>query len=250
MIKYLGKYTVESGIIYFKSLLRGSILYATESMINLKESDFKIIEKAEESTLRDLVKTEVSAPRHLLYLELGILPARFVIKEKKVMQLKHILVQNENSLIKKVFDSQIKSPTKGDWASEVLSMLEEIKIRLNLREIKEIPKNKLKNIVNIAVEKLAFKYLIGIQKQKLKGRNINYTNLSFQPYFRPRENIKLEAQREIFALRTKMNHIRANSCSSKDIEKCNICQCEMDNENLFKCTKKNPNNINYNHILN
>ena len=66
-------------------------------MINLKEKDFKVIEKAEESTLRDLVKTEVSAPRHLLYLELGILPARFVIKERKVMQLKHILVQNENN---------------------------------------------------------------------------------------------------------------------------------------------------------
>ena len=24
----------------------------------------------------------------------------------------------------------------------------------------------------------------------------------------------------------------------------------MDNEHLFKCTKKNPNNINYNNILN
>ena len=47
-----------------------------------------------------------------------------------------------------------------------------------------------------------------------------------------------------------MNHIRANFCSSKDIEKCDICQCEMDNEHLFKCTKRNPNNINYNHILN
>ena len=45
-IKGLGKYTVESGIIYFKSLLGGNILYATESMINLKESDVKIMEKS------------------------------------------------------------------------------------------------------------------------------------------------------------------------------------------------------------
>ena len=59
----------------------------------------------------------------------------------KIMQLKHILVQNENSLIKKVFESQLKSPTKGDWASEVIYILEELKIRLNLREIKEMPKN-------------------------------------------------------------------------------------------------------------
>ena len=37
LIKGLGKFTVESGIIYFKSLLRGSILYAAEAMINLKK---------------------------------------------------------------------------------------------------------------------------------------------------------------------------------------------------------------------
>ena len=166
------------------------------------------------------------------------------------MQLKHILVQNENSLIKKVFDSQIKSPTKGDWASEVLYILEELKIKLNFKEIEEMPKYKLKNIVKAAVEKLAFTYLIGIQKQKQKGRNINYKNLSLQPYFRPREGFKLEAQREIFALRTKMNHIPANFCSSKNIRKCEKCQFEMDNEHLSNCTRINPDNINYNHILN
>ena len=49
-------------------------------------------------------------------------------------------MQNENSAIRKVFDSQINSPTKGDWASEVQNILEELKIRLNLREIQETPK--------------------------------------------------------------------------------------------------------------
>ena len=87
LIKGLGKYTVESEIIYFKSLLRGSILYATESMVSLKENDIKFIERAVEASLRDLVKTKVSAPRHLLYLELGILPAIFVIKHRQVMYI-------------------------------------------------------------------------------------------------------------------------------------------------------------------
>ena len=42
LIKNLGKYTIESGIIYFKSLLRGSLLYAAEAMINLKDKDIKL----------------------------------------------------------------------------------------------------------------------------------------------------------------------------------------------------------------
>ena len=37
LIRGLGKYTIESGIIYFQSLLRGSVLYAAEAMVNLKE---------------------------------------------------------------------------------------------------------------------------------------------------------------------------------------------------------------------
>lgn len=41
-------------------------------MINLSVKDVKMIEKAEEATLRDIMKTQCSAPKHLLYLELGI----------------------------------------------------------------------------------------------------------------------------------------------------------------------------------
>ena len=108
-IKPLGKHTIESCIVYFKSVLRGSILYATEAMVNLKENEIKLIKKTEEATLQDLFKTEFSAPRHLLYLELGIIPARFVIKLRKVMHLKHILIQHEDSIIKKVFNAQVKS---------------------------------------------------------------------------------------------------------------------------------------------
>ena len=159
-------------------------------------------------------------------------------------------MQNENSLMKKVFNAQLKYPSKGDWISEVRIILKELKIEKTFEEIKEMPKNKLTKIVKLSIEKSALTYLINIQKQKQKGKEINYTQLLLQPYMRPRENINLKSQREIFALRTKMNHIKANFCSSKYIEKCNKCNFEMDNSHLFKCTRKNITNINYNHILN
>ena len=49
-----------------------------------------------------------------------------------------------------------------------------------------------------------------------------------------------------------MNHIKANFCSKTQIEQCNICFHDFNNDNLFKCTReeRNFNNINYNHILN
>ena len=84
-------------------------------MMHLNVKDVKVIERSEESTLRDLFKTQCSAPRHLLYLELGIIPARFVIKQRKIMYLKHILIQKENT--------QIKLPSKGDWVSDISKTL-------------------------------------------------------------------------------------------------------------------------------
>ena len=164
LIKGLGKYKVESEIVYFKSLLRGSMLFATEVMMNLSVKDVKLIEKSEEATLRDLVKTQCSAPRHILYLELGI-PARFVIKQRKIMYLKHILMQDESSLLKKVVNAQIKSPSKGDWISEISKTLEELDINKKFEEIKIIPKKFLSNVVKMPIEKLAFSYLIAIQKR-------------------------------------------------------------------------------------
>ena len=81
LVKGLGIYTIESGVIYFKSLLRGSLLYATEAMINIKETDIKIIERAEASTMLVLLKTEMGTPRHILYLDFGVLSVRYVNKQ-------------------------------------------------------------------------------------------------------------------------------------------------------------------------
>ena len=136
------------------------------------------------------------------------------------MHLKHILTQDKkNSLLKKVFIAQLKFPFKGDWTSEVTRILEELNIQKTFDEIKDVSKNQLTQIVMLAIEKNAFNYLISIQKQKRKGKEIIYKQLSLQPYLRPRENFNLKAQRQIFALRKKLNHIKANFCSSKYIDK-------------------------------
>ena len=205
---------------------------------------------SEESTLRDLVKTECSSPRHLLYLELGIIPARYVIKHRKIMHLKHILSRDNNSLLRKVFNAQVKVPSKGDWTSDVRNVIKDLKINKTFEEIEAISKSNLAKIVKLAVKKNAFEYLIAIQKQKQKGRHIKYTHFQLQPYLSTIENIDLKSQREIFSLRTQMNHIPANFCSSSQVQKCEKCNSEMNNFHLFECTRKNINNITYNHILN
>ena len=159
-------------------------------------------------------------------------------------------MQDENTLMKKVFNAQVKSPSKGDWASEVFNILKELKIEKTCDEIIATPKTELRKIVMLSIERNAFNYLNAIKKQKQKGKEIKYSKLELQSYMIPRENINLKSQRDIFALRTKVNHIEANFYSSDKIKKCEKCYFEMNNSHLFKCIRKNENNINYNHILN
>ena len=57
LIKNLGKYTFESSMIYLNSLLRSSILFAAEAMYNVKEIEYRHIERIEEDMIRQIFKT-------------------------------------------------------------------------------------------------------------------------------------------------------------------------------------------------
>ena len=80
LVQGLGKYTIECGMIYLNSLLRSSILFAAEAMYNIKESEYRKLERIEEDLLRKLFKSVKGCSIYQLYLESRHLPARFHIK--------------------------------------------------------------------------------------------------------------------------------------------------------------------------
>ena len=114
-----GKYTFEVAMIYFKSLLRSSILFAAEAMYNIKEKEYQQLERIEEDMLRTIFKTEQGCPIYQLYFESGILPARYQIKRMKVVYYKYILNQKENSILFSFRKAQKNHPRRFDCYSEV-----------------------------------------------------------------------------------------------------------------------------------
>ena len=83
-------------------------------MYNLSEAELRAIKAIEESAIQKVLKTKRSCPKHILYLESGIYPARYIIHRKMLNFLKYILDQPTNSLMHRIFEVQQKSPTKGD----------------------------------------------------------------------------------------------------------------------------------------
>ena len=171
----LQKYYFECAMIFLNVMLRGSILYACEVYYDLKENELRQIERIEEGHLRQILKTTKGCPITQLYLEVGQVPARFAIQKMRLLFLKYILQQSDESSLKKFFNLQLEQKTRGDWASTCLNDLKALRIAETLEEIKNMSKQKFKNILKERIKENALKYLI--EKQGKKGKDIEYTQI-------------------------------------------------------------------------
>ena len=195
--------------------------------------------------MRKLFKTSKGCPINQLYLELGQIPARFEILKLRLLFLKYILNQDEESLIKRFFLLQIEKPTRGDWASTCVQNLKELCIFEPLEEIEKMTKNKFRNILKEKIKKEAFGYLI--KKRGIKGTEINYPILKMAEYLLPNKlGISIEDQRNIFSVRNRMVNIPDNFSSQQNgylgLRKC-ICSEKENMEHIYSCNKLNKETV-------
>ena len=105
----LMNYYFECAIIFMHVMLRPSILYASETYYNLTESQTRQLERIEEGYLRQILMTGRGCPIVQLYLEVGVIPARFEIQRYRLLFLKSFCMKNQavgsqNSLIFNLID--------------------------------------------------------------------------------------------------------------------------------------------------
>ena len=239
---HLQKYYFECGLIFLNVMLRSSIFYACETYYHLKETEIRQLERIEECFLRKLFKTSKGCPISQLYLEAGHTPARYYIKQTRILFLKSILQEDPSSMISRFFYLQLKKPTRGDWASSCLQDLQDLQIEMSLDEIKKISKTKLSRLIQNAIQKRAFEYLLC--KQGSKGQEIGYTELKMAEYLLPSyENITIEERRNIFSIRNRMIPIPSNFPKNQNEE---VCECsKIENmKHIYQCEMWNKENEN------
>ena len=245
----LGTYSIESGLIYFDSLLRSSLLYAAETYYNLIESDFRLIESKEEECLKKLIQTGSKCPGAMLYLEFGVLPARFKIKIMMLIFLHYILLENKQSLISRFFQAQLDNPIRGDWVINIKHILQNLDLEINFDRIREMKKSIFLKQAKKSIKYEALKYLVN--KIKSKGKEIDYRNeLKCQRYLQPNRILTHDKQILIFAYRSRMNNLKYNFGS--EVEIC-VCGTRLVNEHLYICEKLSDgklSNVPYNEIFN
>ena len=238
-----GPYYFQVAIILRNLMLINATLCNSEVWYNLTESNLTQLESVDETLLRKILETGTSTLKVMLYLDLGVIPIRFIIMNRRVMYLSYIL-RNKKTLLYKFFLAQLKNPCKGDWTITVIEDLKQLGITETFEEIARISEERFRNIVKEKIKILAFRYLITIkdkEKERSKVNKVQFHELEMQSYLLPNKmstNTMDSTQlcKFVFSLRTRMVQVRDNFKSSYADTNCQLCYQHVDSQpNLLNC---------------
>ena len=224
-----GRYHFQIAVILRNSLLISSILSSSEVWYGITQSEYEQLERVDEMLIRNLMNCSSSVPKDLLYLELALLPIRFIIQIRRLLYLHHILQQKEDSLLYKFFMAQLTFPTPKDWVTQVLEDIENLSIELEIEEIKIMKKSTFKKIVKKAVHEKAFSYLQERKNSRnsdnAKGKKLIYSEFVMAEYLCPgEEGCSIDEQKWLFQCRVEDIDIKSNHQWKHKNKHCSSCK--------------------------
>ena len=199
-----GKLYYQVAIILRNTLLVSSVLCNSEAWFNVTKSELELIETVDLMLLRSLLRAPKSVPKEMFYLELGVLPLREMIRQRRLNFLHYILAQESTSILFKVFQTQNENPSKKDWISTVKTDLEELELDVKFENIQKISKEKWKCIVRNTIQIKTFKKLQSLKQTHAKVRDLKHLKLEMQDYLMPNniEKTNKEETQLIFRIRS------------------------------------------------
>ena len=165
-----------------EAMLAGSMLSNSESWINLTQQDLDKLQKPDTILQHKLLSNSENPSKAFMFLELGILPLKYVIMTKRLNFLKYILNENITSMIRKVYEALKQESRKGDFVYLVQKDLMEIDLKLLDEEIHTLSVGKWKGIVRRKIKQAAFQYLIGENLSKEKTKHIVFEKYQMRKY--------------------------------------------------------------------
>ena len=216
-----------------QAMLISVLLFNAETWLRLNKSDITKLEKVDEMLLRKFLKVPTSTPRAALYLETGTIPISFLIKEKRIMFLHHILTRHEDALILKVFWVQVSQPAKGDWCTVVDEDMGHIGLQaLSFQDVKQMHQGTLRSLVKKNVVETAFKHLLERKSSLSKLSSLHYDQLAMQQYLLDPDTTTRH-KRLRFRWRTKMITVNWNYGQKTT---CPLCKEHDDTQDhLLQC---------------
>ena len=227
-----GKFYFEVAIILRNSLFVSSVLFNSEVWYNLTNAELDLLETVDVDLLRGILKAPKSTPKEMLFLELGILPLREIIRKRRLGFLFYILKQKRESILYKVFETQKMYPSSKDWVSTIKDDLEQINMKTSFEEIQNMEKKDYMNTIKRKINQKTLQDLNKIKENHSKVQHLVHKVLKMQKYFMPSEKyLKIEDSQLIFKLRCRTTDVKMNMKGFYETFKCRACGDENETQN-------------------
>ena len=202
----------------------------------ITQNEISQLEEVDKLFLRKILNVATSCPIEALYLELGCVPLSYIIQSRRVNYLYHLVTRSESEMLSQFFYAQWNHPAKkNEWTERVREDLEVLGIEENLENIKKMSKYKFKNLVKKRVLNKTFVDLLGKKEKHKKMKNLKYTKLEMQGYFK-KEDISPSQARIIFKFRTRMAKFSENFKGGKPTKQRPVCTASKDDQShSFRC---------------
>ena len=232
-----GKHYFEVGVMLRNSLLVSSVLCNSEAWYNVTEAEYNFIETVDLMFMRRILNAPKTTPKEMLYLELGCLQFRHIIKKRRLSFLHYLLNEEPDSMINRFLWTQMEKRNPKDWTTTILRDLEELNIKLTLEEIKNMKITTFSNILKKAIDEKALKDLNMIKSKHTKVLHLKHTSVQMKKYLKPNPmKITKEEMQFIFKLRSRMTEAKMNYQGLYDDFECGACGEEQeDQEHIYQC---------------
>ena len=228
----MGKYKVEVALRLREAMLINGILFNSEAWHGVTAAQIAKLEKIDEDLLRGILKAHRKTPSEFLHLETGTLPIRFILAQRRINYLKHILSRDSEELIRKVYSAQKEDPTNGDFAKLVTKDLE----LLGFTEAELLSNNISKLKLKISATNAAFSFLQNRQTTHKKVKHIRYESMKVQEYLTS-EIFSTKEANMMTALRS--HCVRGIKHNFSKMYKQNLkCSLNCSAENVFEDTQE------------
>lgn len=191
------------------------------------------------------------------FLELGCIPFREMIRERRMGFLHYILNEDKKSLINRFFEAQVKNGNKNDWCKTVSEDLKYLDMEhLDFEMIRRMKKTSFMKEIKQSIQKKTLEKLQNDKESHSKVKEIEHNSIQMQKYLTPNhEKMRKEDAQLIFKLRCRVTEAKINMRGKYDNLECEACGLEDESqEHIIKCEVLNRNkedeNIQYERLLN
>ena len=95
----------------------------------------------------------------IFHIECNTTPVRYLIKQRRLMYLWHVLSRDDNELIKRVYLAQRHSRSRLDWINQVVKDKNELGIELTDQQISSMSKDRFRHLLKRKIHETSNQFL-------------------------------------------------------------------------------------------